>query len=255
MNSLKRAMPTILQISSGVFGVLSAAGVPGAGIVQAGLSMLSGYVEEKTFKKSFRKLEHAFEENSSKLEAIGEQLASQREAISQILNLVIENRYKKGIERIEGAYDTLMKGSHDLKSTMREMEGFIYELNTENSTSLNIKTIRSYLDMINKEKGQQAVRELCSYVVTVKAEYLIMVSLYYTYKEDQKRVADEWTDFNTQAKEIIKIGGLDEVDMMEQLKQLSLEMPSTENEKTRSQRQNSSEGEVHQNKSSERRQY
>jgi hypothetical protein len=197
-------------------------------------------------------------ENSPKLRAIEGQLANQREAISHILEVVTDLRYKAGIERIEGAYNTLMKGSRNLKSTLKEMEGFIFELNTANSMYLNIHKLRNYLDMVRKEKGQQAVRDLGSYVVSVKAEYLIMVSLYYAYMKDQERVAQEWTDFNQDAMEIIKYVGL-EVDTLDKLKKRigtmseDLEMPrpvdkltarTKENKKTGSERQNSGKGEV-----------
>jgi hypothetical protein len=120
-------------------------------------------------------------------------------------------RYKAGIEKIEAAYNTLMKGSHNLKPTLDELKGFIFELNTENSQNLNMKKIKEYLELVRREKGKQAAEELGSYVVTVKAEYLITVSLHYSYVEDHKRVQREYEDFNRDAMEIIKNTGLADV--------------------------------------------
>jgi hypothetical protein len=44
MDFLRRNMPGILKATSGVCGLLSAVGVPGAGIIKAGADFLSGYV-------------------------------------------------------------------------------------------------------------------------------------------------------------------------------------------------------------------
>jgi hypothetical protein len=85
-----------------------------------------------------------------------------------------------------------MTGSHNLKPTLDELKGFIFELNTENSQNLNMKEIKKYLELVQREKGKQAAEELGSYVVTVKAEYLIIISLHYSYVEDHKRVQREY---------------------------------------------------------------
>ena len=164
-----------------------------------------------TVKVGFEQLNAAFTEVFGELEAIEGQLAGQRETMSQILEVVTDLRYKAGIEKIEAAYNTLMKGAHNLKSTLDELKGFIFELNTENSQNLNIKKVREYLELVRREKGKQAAEELGSYVVTVKAEYLIIVSLHYAYMEDHKRVEREWDDFNRDAMEIIKYAGLADI--------------------------------------------
>jgi hypothetical protein len=162
-------------------------------------------------KSSFTKLDLAFQQVSGELKDNLDQLASQQEAISLILGVITDIRYKAGIEQIDGAYRTLLEGSHSLKSTLEEMKALMHELNTTNSQHPNINQIKEYLELVRKVKGQQAVTELASYVVTVKAEYLIIISLYNTYMEDLQQVAQAWTHFNQDAMEIIKYGGLADV--------------------------------------------
>jgi hypothetical protein len=207
MDFLWQKMPEILNVTSGVCGLLSACGVPGAGIVQVAADFYSDYVEQKqlksmvgefndTVQSGFEQVNKSFAQVFGKLEAIENQLAGQREAMAQILEVVTDLRYKAGIEKIEAAYTTLMKGSHNLQSTLEELKGFIFELNTENSQNLNIKKIREYLKLVRREKGTKAAEELGSYVMTVKAEYLIIVTLHYSYVKDHKRVQREYEDFN-----------------------------------------------------------
>jgi hypothetical protein len=201
------SLPTVLKVTSEFCGLLSAAGVPSAGIVQAAFKCLSCVADDLNFEK----LNKAFKEISLDLEAIKEQLASQREAIFQILEMVTELRYNVGVEQVEGAYITLMKGSHNLESTLETMKHFIFELESKYSQHLNITRIKNYLDMVRKEKGQQAARELASHLLTVKTKYLIMESLYYTHTGDQLRLEKEWGDFNRDTKEVIKYGGLADI--------------------------------------------
>jgi len=205
--SVMESLPTVLKVTSEFCGILSAAGVPSAGIVQAAFKCLSCVADDLNFEK----LNKAFKEISSDLEAIKEQLASQQEAISKILEMVTELRYNDGVELIEGAYTTLLKGSHNLEATLEAMKHFIFEMESKYSQHLNIGRIKDYLDMVRKEKGQQAARELASHLLTVKTKYLIMESLYYTHTGDHQRVAKEWEDFNQDTKEVIKYGGLADI--------------------------------------------
>jgi hypothetical protein len=82
--------------------------------------------------------------------------------------------------------------------------GFIVELNTDNNQHLCLPKIKEFLDLIRKT-DQLKAKEMASYVVTVKAQYLIIVSLYYTYKKDKVRVQREWEEFNGDAKEILTV--------------------------------------------------
>ncbi len=84
------SLPKIIKITTGVAGILSAAGVPSAGIVHAALKLLSCFSDE--FASGVERMNKAFKEISSDLEAIKEQLASQWEAISQILQVVNDLR-------------------------------------------------------------------------------------------------------------------------------------------------------------------
>jgi len=213
MEPLPIALTKIIKFTTEVCGILSAAGVPSAGIVHAALKLLSFVADD--FASGFQRLNIAFKEISSDLEAIKEQLASQREAISQILEMVTELRYNDGVELIEGAYTTLLKGSHNLEATLEAMKHFIFEMESKYSQHLNIGRIKDYLDIVRKEKGQQAARELASYLLTVKTKYLIMESLYYTHTGDPERVAKEWEDFNQDTMEVIKYGGMALADIYE----------------------------------------
>jgi hypothetical protein len=161
-----------------------------------------------TVKSGFEQLNKSFAQVLGELVAIDSQLAGQREAMAQILEVVTDLRYKAGIERIEAAYRTLMKGSHNLRSTLEELKGCIFYINIENSQNLDINKVREYLARVRREKGKQAAEKLGSYVVTVKAQYLIIVTLYYSYDEDHTRVQQEFEDFNRDAVEIIKDVGL-----------------------------------------------
>jgi hypothetical protein len=206
-------LPKMIKVTTEVCSLLSQAEVPGAAIVQTALKLLSFVADDSA--SGFDNLNIAFKEISLDLAVIKEQLASQREAISQILEMVTELRYNVGVEQVEGAYTTLLKGSHNLEATLEAMKHFIFEMESKYSQHLNIGRIKDYLDIVRKEKGQQAARELASHLLTVKTKYLIMESLYYTHTGDHKRVAKEWEDFNQDTMEVIKYGGMALADIYE----------------------------------------
>ena len=163
-----------------------------------------------TVQSNFERLNWSFDQVAGQLAAMEEQLVGQQATMTQILEMTTDLRYKEGIEKIEGAFETLLKGSHNLQSTLDELKGFIFELNTENARHLSSKKIDEYLTLVQRRHGNQAAEELASYVVTVKAKYLIIVSLHYSYVEDFTRVQQEYESFNRDARAIIEYMGLQE---------------------------------------------
>ena len=242
MELLRLTAPPLLTTTSDICNILILAGVPGAGIVKVGTDLLAGFVgappllqgsgdvigrlaaiEVKqgrfnrmmgkladTVQSNFERLNWSFDQVAGQLAAMEEQLVGQQATMAQILEMTTDLRYKEGIEKIEGAFETLLKGSHNLQSTLDELKGFIFELNTENARHLSSKKIDEYLTLVQRRHGNQAAEELASYVVTVKAKYLIIVSLHYSYVEDFTRVQQEYESFNRDARAIIEYMGLQE---------------------------------------------
>ncbi len=177
-------------------------GAAAADLLGKGLDLLSGNRGQDKLaydvQSGFNKLNAALAQVSNQLKEIKGRLDAQQEAINVILELVTNIRYKEGMEKIQAAYFTLLEGSHDLENTLQEMSSFIYELNTDNNQHLCLPKIKEFLDLI-RNKDQLKAKEMASYVVTVKAQYLIIVSLYYTYKKDKVRVQREWEKFNGDA--------------------------------------------------------
>ena len=98
-----------------------------------------------------------------------------------------------------------------METTLEELKGYIFELNTENSQHLTVKKVREFRDIVRKNKGETKAEEFCHYILRVKAMYLLVISLYYTSRGDKQRVLTEYEDFHQQAIAIIKESGLADV--------------------------------------------
>ena len=57
---------------------------------------------------------------------------------------------------------------------------------------------------MRKKQGKEKANEMGFYILTVKAQFLFLISLYYTNLEDYRRVAIEYEEFNREAEEIMK---------------------------------------------------
>ena len=199
MEVLRLTAPLLLTTTSDICDILILAGVPGAGIVKVGTDLLAGFVgappllqgsgdmigrlaaiEVKqgrfnrmmgrfnrmmgkltdTVQSNFERLNWSFDQVAGQLAAMEEQLVGQQATMTQILEMTTDLRYKEGIEKIEGAFETLLKGSHNLQSTLDELKGFIFELNTENAYHLSSKKIDEYLTLVQRRHGNQAAEKL-----------------------------------------------------------------------------------------------
>lgn len=177
----------ILQLTAGICNTLSGCSLPFAVIVKVNVDCLASYVGgegESSGGGRVEQLNSSFAEGSGNLQAIKNQLATQEKAIGPTLDFASTMLDRANIKKIEAAYQTLLRGSHRLTATLDELKSFIYELNTAHLSTLNMERVQEMLEMVKKEKGNKVAKELGSYLVTVKAEYLIIVSLYYSYLKE-----------------------------------------------------------------------
>jgi hypothetical protein len=218
LNKCRTPAAIILKASTNYLGVVKA----GLGVVKAGANYLGGRQQNSAamnrgpqnsaaMASMSSQFNNSFDQVVGELRAIEHQLADQRVDIEQILEVVTDLKYKAGIEKIEAAYRVLLKGWHNRKKTLEKLGSFIYELDTLKEQHLNMKKVRDYLALVQRRKGEEAAKQLGSYVITVKAEYLLIVTLYYTYDEDHERVLEEYDDFNRDAMEIIEYVGLADI--------------------------------------------
>lgn len=156
----------------------------------------------------FEKMEEELSRVREDLGTISKQLDEQKVTVDRILEGVIDLQYKQGIDQIEAAFTVFMQGSHNLRESLKSMDSTVFQLETASKQHLSPATVLKYLAIVRTTKGQQAVEELGSYVITVKAKHLFMMTVYYSYKNDTTSLTRIYEDFNRDTREIIKSGGV-----------------------------------------------
>ena len=159
-------------------------------------------VEERITTEMQTKLEKSLKDMSGDLKVIDKDLESIKNVSRETYGLVVDIRYKEGMEQIESTYQVFLNGSTNFKNTHTLLKNYIIELETKAGCSFTPENIEQYLNRVSKEKGKQEAKELATYVFIVRAKYLVLISAFYLYMNDKERVDNEFRAFEEDVEQL-----------------------------------------------------
>ena len=120
-----------------------------------------------------------------------------KDLVSATFSLIVDQRYKDGIESIEAAYQTFLDGANNnLEETLASFDYYIVEMQTNFNQHLKPSKIDEYFKQILRQHGPEMCREMFDYILVVKGKYLQMMTVYYIFKKDFSRVQTNFERFN-----------------------------------------------------------
>ena len=149
-----------------------------------------------------RELQEAFGEVSKTLHEVESNLSKMKVFVEETYYMVLDQSHKEGLEKLDAAYQVFLDGSHDMKGTMAEFDGFMAELQTLAIQTLKPEKISNYLKILSTTKNKAEMQEMFEYIITVRAKYLILVVSFYAFRNNVKRVEGELEKFNQFFEEI-----------------------------------------------------
>jgi len=111
-------------------------------------------------------------------------------------NLVVDIRYKDGVERIDSSYKVFVDGARNLEATFAEMTGFSFELQTSAEQAFSPQRIRGYLKAMKVTNDINVCQNIAQYLIIAQAKYLQMMTSYFLFKKDFDRATTQFNLFN-----------------------------------------------------------
>ena len=139
---------------------------------------------------------------SKDMTKIESDLSDVKNIVRQTYNIVVDSRYKEGIEKVDAAFQNFINGSHNLEITFSSLANFMFELETNAIQSLNTEKITAYLKAIKETEDDTICDQVFQYIIIVRAKYLQISCAYYIFKQDTQRVANEFENFNNDYHEL-----------------------------------------------------
>ena len=168
------------------------------------------------------KLQKTLTAVSRRLDIIGDEINDIKAIAEKIQQMVASLLYKEGIEKIDAAYETFMKGANNLSTTLksvkqilslchvyyyRNFENYVFELETNANQHFKASKIVEYLEIVKKKDFEASIsyfiyviaarlifefhhQILKSRVLNFRAKYLQLLSVFYIHKRDKDRVLD-----------------------------------------------------------------
>ena len=171
-------------------------------IYQANLKSELQIVQDQ-MKETFQaNIQTSFTNISQDLKKINEDLETTMDLVHKSYEIILDQRYKQGIENIEAAHTNLLMGSHNLNHTLPSLDNFMFELQTSAVANFKPTKVQQYLKEILKVQGIDMAKIIFNYIIIVRAKYLQIVSIYYSHANDTVRIEKEFQSFNTDFEEL-----------------------------------------------------
>ena len=142
---------------------------------------------------------------SSDLKTIDTDIGALKGIATETNEMVVDIKYKEGIDFIDSNYDVFLKGLKNYEKTHSRFSSFIVELETKASMSFKQQNIQQLLLKVSKTRGKAYAKQLASYVLIVRAKYLQIITAFYLYDNDTERVEEEFKSFNNDVNQLQKI--------------------------------------------------
>lgn len=181
---------------------------------------VKGFFEEKLeqLQKEMSKQQEVWtdmeivkEEVESSLKTIQTEMNSIQDDITDIKDIVqmtfalaLDIRFRDGIEGVDAAYEVFIQGAANVELTLKTLENYIFELQTNAIKTLSTQRIRSYLQAVFVSDGPQMCTEVMKYILVVRAKYLQMIVVYSIFQYDAERVVNEFKAFNCHYDELLQ---------------------------------------------------
>jgi len=117
--------------------------------------------------------------------------------VDRTFDLVVDTRYKDGIQLIEAAYAVFIRGT-----TEKEIGSYIFELQTKAELNLASSRVRDYLKIIAEKDGMEKSQKVTEYIVLVKGQFLQIMVHYYISTSRIDMVTAQFEKFNASFKEL-----------------------------------------------------
>ena len=137
-----------------------------------------------------------FKNMSREMKNIENDVKELKDIVTATFELIVDQRYKEGLESIEAAYDTFLDGANNLEATLISFDYYIIELQTNFNQHLKPEKIEEYLRIIKNHNGADMCHQMFNYILVVKSKYLQIMTVYYIHKKDVSRVTAIFERFN-----------------------------------------------------------
>ena len=171
-------------------------------IYQANLKSELQIVQDQMKETLQTHIQTSFTNISQDLKKINEDLQTTMDLVHKSYEIILDQRYKQGIEKIEAAHTNLLMGSHNLNQQLPLLENFMFELQTSAVANFKPTKVQQYLKEILKVQGIDMAKIIFNYIIIVRAKYLQIVSIYYSHANDTVRIEKEFQSFNTDFEEL-----------------------------------------------------
>ena len=136
---------------------------------------------------------------------IEEELDSTKSIIHKTYDLVVDIRFKDGIEKIDSAYNVFLNGSNNLEHTFSEMQNYSFELMTIADQSFSPQRIRNYFSAMKVTNDSSINQEVGKYILVTHTKLLQILISYFLFNQEFDRAANELQRFNSHYSQLCDI--------------------------------------------------
>ena len=136
---------------------------------------------------------------NEKLDEIKSMLSDIAAMTKSSFELVVDIRFKEGVEKIAAAYTVFLDVSTSQEAWethMQQFENYVWEYKSANALYMEPRLLKKYLNTLAGQNGLTKMSNALEFILATEAQYLHLMVHFHSYKEDQEAVTRQFESFN-----------------------------------------------------------
>eukprot|EP00092_Neocalanus_flemingeri_P008147 GFUD01008787.1.p1 GENE.GFUD01008787.1~~GFUD01008787.1.p1 ORF type:complete len:698 (+),score=171.78 GFUD01008787.1:65-2095(+) len=175
------------SILAGAFGL-------GSSVLNPDPSLADIKRSEASIKKEMKE---NFEEMASDMKKINVQLEGIDNGIDEVMKVVCDLHYNKGIDKISALHQFFLDGKGNLEKTCEQFNYQAAKFEVGYIQNFKSSKLTQYMKIILEREGQKALENFYQDVITTSAKYLQVMSIFLVWSGETERIQNIFERFNT----------------------------------------------------------
>ena len=153
-----------------------------------------------------------FKEVAQEMSEIEDDLSALRNNIDDLLEIITEKEFYRGIEEVNANHEYFMEGVENLEKTIEEFRTEATAFQTSFKRNFKIKKIFNYLKIVKQREGNKACEQFYHELLSAYGKFLQIIVVYLTFNGEHHRIEKLFSKFTKDFSELSALfNGIQEI--------------------------------------------
>ena len=196
------AEPTgaVLKAAANIAGLIPP---PAGGLIEGALNMGASLLNPDPTLADLRRAKEeikeevrsSFKDATQDMSEVKDELSVVRDGINNLMEMITEKEFYKGIEDVQANYEYFIEGMENLRKTVKEFRTKAADFQTTFKRNFKVSKIFKYLKIVKEREGNLACEHFYQELLSAYGKFLQIIVVYLTFNGEHHRIKKVFSKF------------------------------------------------------------